>query len=92
MTTKDINIEITVMTPLRKISDVNEIKVGKHGIVIKQGYSQGLLLPQVATEQGWDRKTFLEHTCWKAGLPEDAWQDKSTEIYIFSGTIFHENE
>ncbi len=89
---KDITIEITVMTPLRRIFDVNEIKVGTHGLVIKQGYNQGLLLPQVATEQGWDRETLLEHTCWKAGLPEDAWKDKDTEIYIFSGTVFKENE
>lgn len=89
---KDITIEITVMTPLKKITDINEIQVGKHGLVIKQGYNQGLLLPQVATEEGWDRETFLAHTCWKAGLPEDAWKDKDTEIYIFSGTVFKENE
>ena len=87
---KDISIEITVMTTLRKINDINEIKVGKHGLVIKKGSYQGLLLPQVATEYGWDRTKFLEQTCWKAGLPEDTWKDKNTEIYIFSGTIFHE--
>ncbi len=89
---KDITIEITVMTPLKRIKNINEIQVGKHGLVIKRGYYQGLLLPQVATEEGWDRETFLKHTCWKAGLPEDAWQDKETEIYIFSGTIFKEHE
>lgn len=89
---KDILIEITVMTPLKKIKDINEIEIGKHGLVIKQNYRQGLLLPQVASEYGWDRETFLEHTCWKAGLSEDAWKDKNTEIYIFSGTIFHENK
>ncbi len=87
---KNITIEITVMTPLRKISDINEIKVGKHGLVIKNGYNQGLLLPQVATEEGWNRQTFLEKTCWKAGLPDDAWKEKNTEIYIFSGTVFGE--
>ncbi|MEO0076535.1 MAG: AmmeMemoRadiSam system protein B [candidate division WOR-3 bacterium] len=87
---KDIDIEITVLTPLKRITDINEIQIGKHGLVIRRGGYQGLLLPQVATEQGWDRKTFLEHTCWKAGLPSDAWQDKNTEIYIFSGTIIHE--
>jgi AmmeMemoRadiSam system protein B/AmmeMemoRadiSam system protein A len=89
---KDISIEITVMTPLKKISDINEIQVGKHGLVIKQGYSQGLLLPQVATEYGWNREKFLEQTCWKAGLPQDAWKDKGTEIYIFSGTVFNEKD
>ncbi len=89
---KDLTIEITVMTPLRKIKNINEIQVGKHGLVIKRGYNQGLLLPQVATEENWDRETFLQHTCWKAGLPQDAWKDKETEIYIFSGTIFKEKE
>ena len=87
---KFITIEITVMTPLKKINDIKEIQVGKHGLVIKQGYNQGLLLPQVATEQGWDRESFLKHTCWKAGLQENAWKEKDTEIYIFSGTIFKE--
>ncbi|MBS4015960.1 MAG: AmmeMemoRadiSam system protein B [Candidatus Latescibacteria bacterium] len=87
---KDIDIEITVMTPLKQISSIDEIIVGKHGLVIKKGGYSGLLLPQVATEQGWDKKTFLQHTCWKAGLPDNAWQDKETEIYIFSGTIIQE--
>ncbi|NWF92876.1 MAG: AmmeMemoRadiSam system protein A [Syntrophaceae bacterium] len=85
---KDLNIEISVLTPLRKISDINEIEVGKHGIYIKKGWYSGLLLPQVATENGWDRQTFLEHTCLKAGLPPNAWKDRTTEIYIFSADIF----
>jgi AMMECR1 domain-containing protein len=55
---------------------------------MKRGSCSGLLLPQVATEWGWDRTTFLEHTCTKAGLPEDAWKDKKTEIYIFSADVF----
>ena len=84
----DLEIEISVLTPLKKIIDVNEIEVGKHGIYIKKGWYSGLLLPQVATEYGWDRKTFLDHTCQKAGLPLNAWKDKDTEIYIFSADIF----
>lgn len=84
----DLDIEISVLTPLKKITDVNEIEVGKHGIYIKKGWYSGLLLPQVATEYGWDRQTFLEHTCLKAGLPTHAWKDKGTEIYIFSADIF----
>jgi len=64
------------------------IEVGKHGLIIKRGYNQGLLLPQVATDYGWDRETFLEHTCLKAGLPRDAWRDKNTEIQIFSAQVF----
>ncbi len=84
----DLEIEISVLTPLKRITDVNEIEVGKHGIYIKKGWYSGLLLPQVATEYGWDRKTFLEYTCQKAGLPTTAWKDKGTEIYIFSADIF----
>lgn len=84
----DIEIEISVLTPLKKIQDINEIQVGKHGIYIKRDWFSGLLLPQVATEYGWDRLTFLEHTCQKAGLPPNAWKEKGTEIYIFSADIF----
>lgn len=85
---QELDIEISVLTPLKKITDINEIEVGKHGIYIKKGWYSGLLLPQVATENGWDRQTFLEHTCLKAGLPSNAWKDKDTEIYIFSADIF----
>jgi AmmeMemoRadiSam system protein A len=84
----DLEIEISVLTPLKRITDVNEIEVGKHGIYMKKGWYSGLLLPQVATEYGWDRQTFLEHTCQKAGLPTTAWKDKNAEIYIFSADIF----
>ena len=84
----ELDIEISVLTPLRRITDVNEIEVGKHGIYMKKGWFSGLLLPQVATEYGWDRQTFLEHTCQKAGLPSTAWKEKDTEIYIFSADIF----
>ncbi len=86
----DIDIEISVMSPLKKISNVDEIEVGKHGIIMKAGYNQGLLLPQVATEQGWDRHTFLENTCFKAGLNGDCWKNAGTEIYIFSAEVFSE--
>jgi AmmeMemoRadiSam system protein B/AmmeMemoRadiSam system protein A len=84
----DLDIEISVLTPLKKIKDVSEIQVGTHGIYIKKRWFSGLLLPQVATEYGWDRQTFLEHTCQKAGLPPAAWKEKDTEIYIFSADIF----
>jgi len=62
--------------------------VGKHGLYIKKGFHAGLLLPQVATEYRWDRVTFLEETCRKAGLHKEAWKEKGTEIYIFSADIF----
>lgn len=85
---KDLTIEISVLTPFRKITDVNEIQIGVHGILVKRHAQSGLLLPQVAVEQGWDRTTFLEHTCMKAGLPGNAWKDPDTEIYIFSADVF----
>ena len=84
----DLEIEISALTPLRRVADVEEIEVGKHGILIEKGFYSGLLLPQVATENGWDRETFLEHTCLKAGLPRDAWKGEDTVISIFSADIF----
>jgi AmmeMemoRadiSam system protein A len=85
-------IEISVLSPLERITDTAEIEVGVHGIVVRQGYRSGLLLPQVATEQGWDRDTFLAHTCRKAGLPSDAWRQPGTQIEIFSALVFHEQD
>lgn len=85
---KEIDLEISVLTPLKKIENIEEIEVGKHGIYIVKGFFSGLLLPQVATENNWDRQTFLAHTCLKAGLPPTAWKEKDTEIYIFSADIF----
>jgi MEMO1 family protein len=83
-----VDIEISVLTPFRKITDPNEIEVGTHGIYLVKGFRSGILLPQVATEYGWDRSAFLAHTCTKAGLPEDAWKDPDTEMYIFSADVF----
>lgn len=87
---KDFKLEITVLSPLRKTENVEEIEVGKHGIYLEKSFYRGVLLPQVATEHGWDRETFLRQTCLKAGLPTDAWQAEDTEIYLFSGQIFRE--
>jgi len=85
-----LEYEISVLTPLKRITDINEIEVGKHGLVMKRGFNSGLLLPQVATEYNWDRETFLKETCRKAGLSQDAWKDKATEIYTFSAEVFGE--
>ncbi|MCE5329056.1 AmmeMemoRadiSam system protein B [bacterium] len=95
LTAKDlenINIEISVLSPFKLINNINEIIVGKHGLFIKRGFYQGLLLPQVATDYNWDRIQFLKETCKKAGLYENSWQEKSCEIYIFSATVFSEEE
>jgi AmmeMemoRadiSam system protein A len=85
----DFKLNISVLSPLKKIDTVEEIVVGKHGIYIIKNSNRGVLLPQVAKEYGWDRETFLKHTCLKAGLPENAWQ-KDCEIYIFSAQVFGE--
>lgn len=85
-----LHIEISVLSPFRRIQQIEEIEVGKHGLYMVHGYFRGLLLPQVAAEYGWDRMTFLKHTCHKSGLPESAWQDPETEIYIFEAEVFSE--
>jgi uncharacterized protein len=86
----ELNIEISVLSPFSRIADVQEIQVGKHGIYIVYGNSRGLLLPQVATSFDWDRKTFVEQTCRKAGLPESAWRDARCLIHIFEAEVFDE--
>ncbi len=88
----EIDIEISALTPLRQVNSVDEVKVGEHGIYITRGLNRGVLLPQVATEQGWDRDTFLDHTCMKAGLSAGCWRRPDTTIEIFSAEIFGEKE
>jgi AmmeMemoRadiSam system protein B/AmmeMemoRadiSam system protein A len=86
----DIEIEISVLTPMQKVSSTDEIEVGRDGLMIRRGYMSGLLLPQVPIEQGWDKQTFLEHTCYKAGLPAYAW--KSSELWKFQAIVFGEED
>lgn len=85
-----LDIEISVLTPFSRVLDVDEITVGRHGLYVVRGHCRGLLLPQVATEYGWDRVQFLKQTCHKAGLPGSAWQDPATEIYSFEAEVFSE--
>jgi AmmeMemoRadiSam system protein B/AmmeMemoRadiSam system protein A len=86
-----VSIEISVLTPFEKISDPEVIEVGRHGLYLEKGMNRGLLLPQVATEYGWDRYQFLDQTCLKAGLPAGAWRE-GADIYVFSAQIFNEEE
>jgi AmmeMemoRadiSam system protein A len=86
-----ISIEISVLSPLRKIRDISEIELGKHGIYIVKGSRSGVFLPQVATETGWDLENFLGHCARdKAGIGWDGWRD--ADIYIFTATVFSEDE
>ena len=86
----DITIEISVLSQTKKINGPDEFIVGKEGIVIRKGHASAVFLPQVATEQGWDRVETLCHLCRKAGLSPDAWKDDDTEFYVFTTDVFHE--
>jgi AmmeMemoRadiSam system protein A/AmmeMemoRadiSam system protein B len=86
----EIDIEVSVLTPPRPVKDVADLRVGRDGLILRKGFRQGLLLPQVADEYGWDVPTFLDQTCRKAGLPPGAWKDKDAEILSFQAIVFHE--
>ena len=88
----EIAYEVSVLSPLRRVTDVEQIQVGRDGLLMKNGDSEGLLLPQVPTEQGWDRKTFLEQTCQKAGMERNCWKDEDTDIFSFTAVVFHEQK
>jgi len=79
----DLQVEISVLSPLRRVRDPDEIQIGVHGLHISKDGHHGLLLPQVATEFGWDRETFLRQVCVKAGLPQDAWR-RGADVQIFT--------
>jgi AmmeMemoRadiSam system protein A len=86
-----LRVEISALTLPRPIKDPTEVEVGRHGIIVSMGGRQGLLLPQVPAEYGWDRETFLRHGCLKAGLPDDAWK-KGASIQVFEAQVFSEAE
>jgi uncharacterized protein (TIGR00296 family) len=92
----EITFEVTVLTQPEKICVLDsseypsKIKVGRDGLIIKHGLNSGLLLPQVPIEYSWTEEEFLGHTCEKAGLPWDYWNDKETEVQKFEGIVFKE--
>ncbi|MFA5115454.1 MAG: AmmeMemoRadiSam system protein A [Candidatus Omnitrophota bacterium] len=89
----DIEIEISVLSPLERITDPLAIKMGTHGVLVRKGAASGVFLPQVATETGWSREEFLANLCaHKAGINPDAWKDKSTEIYVFTAEVFSDSD
>ena len=85
----ELIIEISVLSPFRRISSPEEIEVGRHGLLIRQGMQTGLLLPQVASDRGWSRDEFLQAICMKAGLPPDAWH--TAELSVFRAEVFEED-
>ncbi|MCX6817773.1 MAG: TIGR00296 family protein [Candidatus Aenigmarchaeota archaeon] len=95
---KKIIVEVSILTKPQKINAkkpedyAKKIIIGRDGLIIRKGFHSGLLLPQVATEYGWDARTFLEHLCMKASLPSDAWLSPATEIFSFHSEIFSEKK
>ena len=85
----ELEIEISILTPERPITGIEEIEIGRHGLIVEQGRSRGLLLPQVAPAHGWGVTQFVEHTCLKAGLPLDAWRN-GARVYVFEALVFAE--
>jgi len=87
----DISVEVSVLTPEREIASVDEIDIGRHGLIIEQGSHRGLLLPQVPTQHEWNRETFVAQTCLKAGLPADAWR-RGARMFVFEAQVFGEED
>ncbi|MEI6631518.1 MAG: AmmeMemoRadiSam system protein B [bacterium] len=88
-----VEIEISVLSPMQRVNSSDEIKLGAHGVLVKNGLKSGVFLPQVATETGWSKEEFLSTLCvQKAGLAPSAWKDKDTELYIFTAEVFSEKE
>jgi len=86
---KKLKIEISVLGLPEPVKEPAEVRVGSHGIIVSKGFHRGLLLPQVPVEYGWDRETYLDHGCLKAGLPPDAWK-KGAKIEVFTAQVFSE--
>lgn len=85
-----LNYEISVLSPLRRVTSIEQIQVGRDGLIMKNGDREGLLLPQVPVEQKWNRLTFLEQTCAKAGMNPNCWKDEDTDIFRFTADVFSE--
>ncbi len=83
-----LEYEVSVLSPMRRVMDPKEIRVGTDGLLIREGDAEGLLLPQVPVEEKWDRAKFLEQVCLKAGLPAKAWQDPSADLFRFTALVF----
>jgi AmmeMemoRadiSam system protein A len=83
----EIAVEISVLTDERQVDSVADIEVGRHGLIVEQGFCRGLLLPQVPLEHGWDREEFLDHACVKAGLSRDAWR-RGARLFTFEAQVF----
>ncbi|MCM8799881.1 MAG: AmmeMemoRadiSam system protein B [Candidatus Omnitrophica bacterium] len=89
----DVEIEISVLSPLERVNNAEQIQLGKHGVLVRRGFRSGVFLPQVAQETGWSKEEFLSYLCsHKAGLHPLAWKEKDTELYIFTAEVFSEKD
>jgi AmmeMemoRadiSam system protein A len=86
-----LTIDISILSPMEPARP-DDVIPGTHGLYVKRGYRAGTLLPQVADEEGWDRETFLAHTCLKAGLPPDSWKNDDVQIYTYTAEVFGDGE
>lgn len=84
-----LEVELSVLTPLEPL-DPRDVVVGRHGLVVRARGRSGLLLPQVASERGWDREAFLAATCRKAGLPPDEWRRPGAQVLAFSADVYED--
>ena len=86
---KDLDVEISVLSPLQRTDNPLSLRLGVDGIYIKRGRASGCFLPQVATETGWSKEEFLSYCCaHKAGIRADAWKERGTEVYLFTAEVF----
>ena len=85
-----LSIEISALTPAREIHSIEEIEIGRHGLIVEQGHRRGLLLPQVATQHGWSVQAFVERTCLKAGLATTTWQQPQSRLFVLDAEVFAE--
>jgi AmmeMemoRadiSam system protein A len=88
----ELQFEVSVLTPMRRLLDPLDVRIGTDGLLIVRGRNAGVLLPQIPIEEGWDREQFLSAACLKADLPADAWRNPQTEIYRFSAQVFGEED
>ncbi len=87
-----ISIEVSILSPKFKLDSYDDIIIGKHGLILEEGYYRGLLLPQVPIEHNMNREQYLDAICQKSGLPHDYWRNNKIELYGFTATVFSEME
>ena len=88
----DIAIEISILSSLTQLQEINALEVGRHGLLIRRGFASGLLLPQVASENRWSKEEFVGQVCLKAALPVDAWRETAAELFTFTAEVFSEED